>query len=108
MQWTLNTALAALYVAQERYEAIGFYDDPECAEEVQEIDTAITAIKSVLSLEEETVTNVLREAIGALEENWTEYYRDQTPDEEHRKMLECLNTLSVQAGNADQIHVVFK
>ena len=108
MQWTLNTALAALYVAQERYEAMGFYDDPECAEEVGEIDTAIAAVKATLRLEEDVVTKVLREAIGALEENLTEYYRDKIPDEDHSKMLECLNTLSVQAGNANQIQVVFK
>lgn len=108
MQWTLNTALAALYVAQERYETMGFYHDPECEEEVGEIDTAITAVKAALRLEEDVVTEVLREAIGALEENLTEYYRDQIPDEDRRKFLECLNTLSIQAGNANQIQVVFK
>jgi len=58
-------------------------------------------------MDEETVTNVLREAIGALEENLTEYYRDKTPDEKHRKMLGCLKELSAQARNADKIHVVF-
>tara|TARA_R100001086_G_scaffold248728_1_gene186381 strand:- start:2194 stop:2688 length:495 start_codon:yes stop_codon:yes gene_type:complete len=43
----LQSALVALYLAQERYETMGFYDDADNADEVAVIDNAIAAVKAV-------------------------------------------------------------
>ena len=53
-QDALQSALLALYTAQERYETIGFYDDDndENDDEVAAIDMAIVAVKGVVDFEE--------------------------------------------------------
>ena len=51
-QDALQSALLALYTAQERYETMGFYDDDENADEVAAIDKAIVAVKGVVDFEE--------------------------------------------------------
>ena len=51
-QDALQSALVALYTAQERYETMGFYDDADNADEVAVIDRAIAAVKAVVSFED--------------------------------------------------------
>ena len=51
-QDALQSALVALYTAQERYETMGFYDDADNADEVAVIDRAIAAAKAVVSFED--------------------------------------------------------
>ena len=53
-QDALQSALLALYTAQERYETIGCYDDDndENDDEVAAIDMAIVAVKGVVDFEE--------------------------------------------------------
>ena len=51
-QDALQSALVALYTAQERYETMGFYLDADNADEVAVIDNAIAAVKAVVSFED--------------------------------------------------------
>ena len=51
-QDALQSALVALYTAQERYETMGFYDDADNADEVAVIDRAIAAVTAVVSFED--------------------------------------------------------
>ena len=51
-QGALQSALVALYTAQERYETMGFYDDADNVDEVAVIDRAIAAVKAVVSFED--------------------------------------------------------
>jgi hypothetical protein len=51
-QDALQSALVALYTAQERYETMGFYLDADNADEVAVIDRAIAAVKAVVSFED--------------------------------------------------------
>ena len=51
-QDALQSALVALYTAQERYETMGFYDDADNTDEVAVIARAIAAVKAVVSFED--------------------------------------------------------
>ena len=51
-QDALQSALVALYTAQERYETMGFYDDADNVDEVAVIDRAIAAVTAVVSFED--------------------------------------------------------
>ena len=51
-QDALQSALVALYTAQERYETMGFYDAADNVDEVAVIDRAIAAVTAVVSFED--------------------------------------------------------
>lgn len=87
------------------YGDLVYYAD-EAETQERNAETVLAPVRAQLLMSDPIETSVLRFAIEALRENWTEYYRDQIPDEDRRQELECLQRIAENIRDADQIKLM--